>query len=187
MLVWQLLQGAEGHVMPIGRLRPNPVVSGRSGRVLPDTIPAVTRHPIVALVLFLGRLDGGCGSGAPPCAGESGVIVVTLDGISPDETTYMSVQATFDGVTSGFAGLDFSCPGASGSNLSATCSFGVDPPSITFSGFTDITTVNSVVLTLATQDGSVLADGVVVSFTSPVPTESSDSSEICERDGTLPN
>lgn len=46
---------------------------------------------------------------------------------------------------------------------------------------------NSVVLTLATQDGTVLADGVLVPFTSPVPMESSDSSEICERDGTLPN
>jgi hypothetical protein len=138
------------------------------------------------LLLFLGCLDGACGSGAP-CAGKSGVIVVTLDGISSDETTYMSVQATFEGITSGFAGLDFSCPGASGSNISATCSFGVDPPSITFSGFTDITTVNSVVLSLATQDGTVLADGVVVPFTSPVPMEPSDSSEICERDGTLPN
>lgn len=151
-----------------------------------DRIPAVTRYLIVALLPFLAGLGGACGSGAP-CAGKSGVIVVTLDGISPDETTYMSVQATFEGVTSGFAGLDFSCPEASGSGLSAACSFGVDPPSITFSGFTDITTVNSVVLTLATQDGTVLADGVVVSFTSPVPMESSDSSEICERDGTLPD
>ena len=101
----------------------------------------------------------------------------------------MSVQVTFEGATSGFAGLVFSCPGSGQNNdLTATCSFEVDPPSITFAGYgTDITTVTAVVLTLTAQDGTVLADGVVVPLTSPVPMESLDSGEFCERNGTLPD